>query len=514
MSAVRTPVTGVKGFKADLRDVRERYSKRTSAQHKRSILLLVIGGALLRAYMLWQPITYNEARAFDLFSSKSYTTIFSEHTDPLNHVLFSAAAKLSTDLFGISTIALRLPAFLASVLALPLFYLFVRAMFNRYIGMLALALVAASAPLIEYSALGHGHAFTWLFLIAALALGRHFTKENNVASAGLIGVVLALGMWSTTEFLYAAAGVFVWLFIYILDRFQGSITRRLSSLAIAFLVFITSMVLFHLPIIAEQGIGILWEHPTLPMRNWKLFKQDHHDGVFDLWVAIVDTTGGVVASLAIIAVLVAAYISSKYRTLMLSMAIAAIVLVLAKARVAQPDVWYYMLFFFHIGTAISLFYLLKFIQEKFMKSLGKRTRTAYTSFGVFVAFGTGLISISDRIPRFPEAAWAGAYLGEVMEPRDRVFTEQHWDHPVRFHAYANGVQREQFHTSPDREGWVYLVIPPAQGVGPAELLLKYGSIDMHFGVPEKVKDWPRLEIFAAPKRAGSFGKVPEGGPIN
>src|SRR5690606_34647780 len=104
--------------------------------------------------------------------SRPLGAILSDQVDPLNHVFHSLLAGISVSFFGVELVAMRFPAFLAAVLAMPLFYLFTRAMFSRYIAMIALALVASSAPLIEYGALAHGYSVTWLCMLAGLVLGR------------------------------------------------------------------------------------------------------------------------------------------------------------------------------------------------------------------------------------------------------------------------------------------------------------------------------------------------------
>jgi 4-amino-4-deoxy-L-arabinose transferase-like glycosyltransferase len=498
MSNKAIPARGAVGFMSDLRDMLDRYVKRTSPQHKRSILLLVLAGAILRAWMLFQPVTYDEARTYELFISRPWSTILSDHTDPLNHIFHSLLAKVTMMIGGRSLLIMRLPSFLAGVLAMPLFYLFTRAMFNRYIAMLALALVAASAPLVEFGALAQGHSLTWLFMMVALALGRHLAATNNQVTGILLGVALALGMWSMTTMIYPALAVYFWLLFYLAYRYEGSLKARMNVLVLSMLVFLLGTLLLYLPVIMNHGPGHLWDHPSLPERNWNSFRRAHQDGAFDLWVAIADTTGTAVALLGLLALLVAAFISSKYRILMFGLAAGAIPLVLLKARVAPPPVWYYSLFLFHIGTAITLFYALKFIQEKAFTSLGKRTRSWVTSILLFAGLSVaGTRVIKERIPRFPEAVNAGGYLAEVLAPGDRAYVEPPWDAPVRFHAMLGGVSRAQFHGLPGLNGWAFLLVVPSNGQLLEEVIEDNQLVPAHLGSMEHVKDLGRIEIFAA-----------------
>jgi 4-amino-4-deoxy-L-arabinose transferase-like glycosyltransferase len=516
MARRSSPSRGLKGFRADLADVLDRYSKRTSLPHKRTILLLILAGAALRVHMASLPITYEEARAFELFSSRRLSTIVTDLTDPLNHILYNLLAKWSVDIFGVGRFILRLPALLAGVLMMPVLYLFTRAMFNRYIAMLALALVASSAPLIEYSALAHGHSITWLCLVVALALGRHFAQQNNAMSAVLIALFLALGMWALPAMLYPALAVLLWLLFYILMRYEGSLRPRLMLLLLTVVLVLVFTFLFYLPVIAKYGIGQIMDPDQQAARSWKIFQRDHADGIFALWAAISDTTGSILAVAGLVVIMVSAFISTKYRALLFAVPLTAIPLVLMMARVAPPETWYYTLIYFHLGTAIAVFYLLKAIQEKLFPAWGKRTRTAYTSVALFATFVILGLRTADRIARQPDAAPAAAYLAGAMGPGDRIVAESPLDAPLKFHAYAMGLDRSDFQGMPDKGGWVFVVVEPQRGQRPERALVHHRVPPEQVDTLKMVKDWPGMKIFAAryhgEKAADTMREAPASAP--
>ncbi|MDQ3101644.1 MAG: hypothetical protein M3R08_09685, partial [Bacteroidota bacterium] len=390
------------------------------------------------------------------------------------------------------------------ILSMAFFYLFTRAMFNRYIAMLVLALIASSAPLIEYSALAQGYSFTWLFLILALVLGRHFVKENSATSAVLIGIMLALGMWTMTTMIYPAITIYIYLLLYILMRYQGSIRKRLDLLMISFAIFLATMIGLYFPIVSHHGLAHLFEHSAVQDLSWSKFAQQHQDAAFALWVAIADTTGSIVAAFGIIAVLFSAFISGKYRLIMFSVALGAIPLVLLQAWVAPPPVWYYTLYLFHLGSGIALFYLLKLIQEKLYPKLGKRTRTAVASVVIFAGLTVaGYKVIIERIDRFAEAEKAGQFLGEVMEPADKIFVVHPWDAPIRFHARSHGIGRDRFMGAPQPDSWVYVLVSRVNSQNVRSVLNIHRLASDQLDTLRMVKDWERIEIFAARYRGGS-----------
>src|SRR5436190_8190216 len=278
-----------KRFRSDLRDVRDRYRKRTSTAHKRFVLFLILFGAVLRAWMLFMPVTYEEAFAYLTFATRSFGTIMSDYSHPTNHILHTLLMKMSTSVLGPGLVSMRLPAFIAGVLTMPVFYLFVRGMFNRYIALTALALVASSGGLIEYGALAQGYSITWLCMVIALALGRHFINENNPVTAVLIGLACALGAWAIPAMIFIVAMIHIWLFLALVFKYDQSLRGRLSNLVLSLVVFILVALLLYLPVIMVHGLDQLFHHAALPERTWKVFALHYGDQALDLWAYFVVT---------------------------------------------------------------------------------------------------------------------------------------------------------------------------------------------------------------------------------
>ena len=86
-------------FLHDVRDVKERYLKQTSAAHKRFVLLLITGGAVLRIWCMLLPITADEAVAYMTFAVKPIGETISNYALPSNHVFHTVLTKWSTALF-------------------------------------------------------------------------------------------------------------------------------------------------------------------------------------------------------------------------------------------------------------------------------------------------------------------------------------------------------------------------------------------------------------------------------
>ena len=484
-------------FRADVRDVFDRYGERTSAPHKRFVMLLILIGTALRAWMLFAPITYDEAFAYIAFVARPVGVIMSDYSHPTNHVLYTLLAKVSTGIFGTGTVAMRLPAFIAGVLTLPLFYLFVRGMFNRYIALMALALVASSGGLIEYSALARGYSISWLCMAAALVLGRHFINENNPVTAVLIGLVCALGAWSVPAMVLIAAMVHIWLFLALLFKYDQSLRARLRNLLLSAVVFILVALLLYLPVVMVHGVDQLFHHAVLPEHSWKKFATHHADQALELWVYFTDTSAAWVALLGFAGLFHATYISSKFRMLVMGMALGAVPLVMLLSDVGPPRIWLFTLYIFHLSSAIALFYLLKFVQDKLLPGFGKRVRTAGACLILLLLAWPAMREVRQRVPRYPEAAWAAHLLARTLEPGDHVLADARWEAPLAFHLLAEDVAGGVMGGAPTTGHVGYFAVDN-ESPEPMSLVLRYHELDpAQFPDPTMVEEWERMGIFAA-----------------
>lgn len=485
-------------FRADVRKAWGDLRSLTSQSHKRLVLGVIIVGAALRISQLWRGITYDEAFTCVFYAPKPVSFILSDYTWPNNHLLHTLLVKCCMALFGAHLWSVRLPALVAGVLAMPLFYLFVRVMFNRYIALLTLAFVAGSGALIEYSALARGYSLTWLFMVAASIAGRHLVKRNNGVSAVLVAVFCALGMWAVPTMAYPAAAIYIWLLLYMTSLYNESLNRRLLGLLFSFLLFVLLSVLAYLPVILTHSLDHLLHHPTLGENTWAGFVQTHMDKALELWVFFNDTAATWVSILGFIGLAYAAFISSKYRILLISILLACVPLVIAQAALGPPQTWAFVLFNLHLSSGIAVFYGLKFIQEKVYPGFTKRSRTAVASAIILGGMGwLGLRSPQDRLERFDDAAEAAHWFMGVLEPGDRVQVLDPNDAPFEFHLMASGMDASCVNNGAG-EGQLYALVSPAKGQTVGSVLLGDRMAGTDSTTMVKVMDWKRLEIWKRP----------------
>ena len=493
-------------FKHDLKAMREGHVKRTSTAHKRFVIALVLIGAVLRAWLLAEPVTVGEASAYMAFGTQSVLGIITDYSLPSNHVLHTLLMKLSTNIFGLSTWSMRLPAFLAGVLALPLFYVLVRSLFNRYIALMALAMCAASPQLIELSTLALGYSMVWVAMLTALLLGRHLVRENNIWSAVFLGLALALGMWSVPSMIFCAITVYLWALFTVLGKYQRSLSERSAMLGLSVVVFILATLLLYLPVVLEHGVDMLFHHVSEGERTWAAFRGTYAEHVIDFWIWMAEPTYGWVLFLGFGALFHASYISGKFRALAFATLLGAVPLATGLMDAGKLWQWSYVVFFFNLGSAIGLFYLLKLVQERVFKTLGKRTRTGWAAVVLVALFASGLDVAVRRMAHQGESRLSADLLGQVLRPDDRLCFDVRIESIIGFELLAQGMERARLQAllspvSPMPSGsTLWLGVGRRSGPSAAEALGRCGHSADGFSAPVSYKHWERFEIFAARKR--------------
>jgi hypothetical protein len=181
----------------------------------------------------------------------------------------------------------------------------------------------------------------------------------------------------------------------------------------------------------------------------------------------------------------------------------AVPLVLVQSMVGPPRTWNYTLFVLHLSSAIALFYMLKAVQEYVYTGFSKRLRTVITSLVVLSGMGwLGMRAITrnDRIERYVDARSAVNFMVQRLKPDDRVMTDYPWEPAVKFYLLANGVDEEVLYRQPGAGADLYIVVSPADEQTP-ESVMEHNRWPGEMATsPVKLKDWKRLEIFAARTR--------------
>lgn len=208
--------------------------KQETTLHRYTFYFLFLLGFGLRLGYLFQTVRYDEAYTYIAFVGNPLRVGLSFFPVPNNHLLHTLLAHVSTTLFGNNVVALRLPAFIAGVLVVPIVYLAIRRIANKEAGLIAMALVAVSSNLISYSVQARGYMIQTLLLLLLIVVGKYLIDTNGTWGWVAFTAISVLGLYTIPTFLYFFPPVMIWAAV---SRFfkhydRGKVVRRsLASLA-------------------------------------------------------------------------------------------------------------------------------------------------------------------------------------------------------------------------------------------------------------------------------------------
>lgn len=260
----------VRQFWADLRSA---FQPRTAWG---SVFGLSLLSALNKAILLARPMEHDEAYTYIAFASRPIIHLLRDYHLPNNHVFHSLLVYHSINLFGIEPWFVRLPAFLAGVLLVPLAFLVGRAYYTSAAGLLAAGAVALLPAISEYASQARGYTLVAMAALALFGLSIIVKSSHNTFAWFAWIVVATLGLYTLPIMLYPLGGAVLWLMISALARdvapaYQGRFLVHLGSA-----VFLTGALtgLLYLPVVLYSGVESLTANPFVRGMAWKPFTEN------------------------------------------------------------------------------------------------------------------------------------------------------------------------------------------------------------------------------------------------
>ena len=179
--------------------------------HAALLACLCVLNLTLALLLVHKPITCDEAYTALFFAGRSPLYILSNYISPNNHVLHSLAAHASTALFGDSLTALRLPAMLAGLGAVPLGYIATRVHFGRRAGLIAAALFATWPYLLDVETNARGYSLLNLCVLGCIALVPRLRQADATWSWTLFAGLAAIGLATVPVMLFPFSMLVLWL---------------------------------------------------------------------------------------------------------------------------------------------------------------------------------------------------------------------------------------------------------------------------------------------------------------
>jgi hypothetical protein len=212
------------------------------------LLFIIFIAFVIRFLFLFQPIGYDEAFSFLLFSSKPLSIALSNYLSPNNHLLHTFFVHIFFKLFGPAPAIIRLPAFFAGILIIWANYAWVKRIYDKNSALISSALLAASSILVEYSSNARG--YTLMILFSILALSSAHKLISSQLQRGYLWFIIssALGFYIIPTFIYPFSVCIAILSFYIISEFRKSSQINITPLLISLFVVALLTILLYLPI--------------------------------------------------------------------------------------------------------------------------------------------------------------------------------------------------------------------------------------------------------------------------
>jgi hypothetical protein len=268
----------VAAFASDARSARDSFAAWLRTGDAAVLAAITLGGAILRARYLLQPVRTDEAATFLYYAFQPLAAGVSIYGSPNNHLLHTLLVHLVYSVAGDVPALLRLPSFLAGVAIIPATCLAGRRLVGREAGLMAAALAAGWPSLVDYAALARGYSPLTLAFLIALIAAKSVLDDASPAATIVLALALALGFWTIPTMLYAAAVLVSWAAL------QLALTRRSpAALILALLLGAALTLAAYLPVLAVSGLQPLAGNAYLQAQSGRSIVHDPEDGLAAIW---------------------------------------------------------------------------------------------------------------------------------------------------------------------------------------------------------------------------------------
>lgn len=227
---------------------------------ERAVTLAALGVtlalALVGAFFLRIPMRYDESYTFLVFALKPFDELVADYHLPNNHIFHTLLVRAAYLLFGDEPWVIRLPAYLAGLIVIPLTAWVGRLFYDARTGLLAAVFTAASLQWLDFITNGRGYTLVALFCLLVLGLAVYLVQRKNRFAWFLWILFAALGLYTIPTMLYPFGMVCVWMGLSALLQDTGEAYRGrfLVYLVGAGILVVVLTVIFYVPVFTGMGV--------------------------------------------------------------------------------------------------------------------------------------------------------------------------------------------------------------------------------------------------------------------
>ena len=474
--------------------------------------IITICALVLRVLVMNQPIGYDEAYTFIYFASKPFKFILADYHAPNNHILNSLLIGIVYRILGNHTWIVRLPALIASILAIPAAFLMARRFYSMNQALAASAVLAIYPSLIRATANGRGYMLVILFSFLLANFGGVIVNKTDRRALTAYAITGALGFYSIPIFLYPMAGISLWVVATYLvsnepwrNRFMNLAVFLGACVGSGLLTF----VLYSPVVFFGTGLHSIIGNDIVAPQTWSNFLDNFNPRVTKTWADWTASLSPAISYLLSGGFLISLIFYRKASNQKLPMQFflfLAIAIILVLQRVIPlPRIWIFLEIFCVVFSVVGLMWLLETITKKLNRQnrFDKLFPFVILLFAIVIFINTLLTrqspeAIAER-GILPEQ-FAADYLAAHLRPGDTilaiapidmraayylkiegvpysVFYQR--DHPAEFqNALVIIRHREELNTPEKVVDFFHLT--PKLDMARAELVYEYGELQIYF----------------------------------
>jgi hypothetical protein len=443
---------------------------------------VTLWGGAIRLIYLNEPVGHDEAYSVTVFSPSLWYAITNYHA-PNNHILHTVLVHFSTTFLGFYPWAVRVPAFLAGTLIIPVAYGLGKIVYDRYTALLAAVLIAWWPVQVSYSVTARGYSLVALFALMTLWLGVLARREKNLVVWSLIVVFSALGFYTVPVMLIPFGVLFIWLFLENLlaepgqgyrSKWEFTIHWLLAGLASAFL-----SLLFYSPILIYGGMKFFQIGQPNPLNVLGPLFLENLKGMYYEWVGGIAVFGVLVLGIGILLSLI---FHRRLSTLHVPLQIAAVIWIGLILAVQRPNawsrIWFSLAALFMIWASAGLIGSIKSFHLHRLRDVSIATIMILFLFaGTFVA---GVRRLAD----FPRI-WKGSgreelaimYLKDEIRANDIIVAPTPQDAPLWYYSRLHGIPERYFRRTTEFNH-AYIITVPVLGQYREAVIMDFGLTDV------------------------------------
>jgi uncharacterized membrane protein len=418
--------------------------------------VITLIGVFLRMLVLNKPIEYDEAYTFIYFASRSFKHILADYSAPNNHIFHTILVGLAYRLFGGEPWVLRLPAFIAGILIVPVMYITARRFFSRQQALAASALIAVGHWFIMYSVNGRGYTMLILFALLQANFAGILVAQQSKPALIAFALTGALGFYTIPIFLYPMAGISLWVVTTYLigkESWQDKFHRLAVFLGTCIGSGLLTLVLYSPVIIFGTGFSSLFNNEIVESLNWSTFIENLDPRITRAWrkwmVRIEPTTQDLLSGGFLLSLFLYRKISNQKLPLQVFLGIAVVILLLLQRVTPLPRMWLYLEAFYLLFAAAGLVWLADVLARKIA---GPPRAERILSFAILLAAIGACIGIltsrqqeivMNRGP-LPEQ-YAADYIVKHLTQEDTIIATGPVTIRTAYYSSINGIPFDRFY---------------------------------------------------------------------